>query len=200
MSSSNSVCVHCGEAYGQHDPAPRLSSSQVQFIPTTSIPIDPVLTARSTRAAMPHVPPPLHVPPPPSLHLSLPAHPSRAIPQPVPPPLPPRHSQLHTSSQSAVGTAVPFYPPGPSTMNRPFGVASTTGAATALPYSMYTAPQLFTAAGTQALGKRKRGRGKASQLLESACPRRYELTVVIDCQAVSAQLLVTCTSNNITIA
>src|SRR6266702_2190081 len=145
MSSSNSVCVHCGEMYEQHEPAPRLSSLMP---PARS----------STRVTTPCVP---LLPPPPS-HLSL--------------PMP------------------PFYPPGPSMVNRPLGVASGTGAATALPYSMYSAPQPFTTASTQATGKRKRGRGRASQLVESACPRRHELTVVVDCQAVSTQLPFTCTS------
>src|SRR6266702_5065114 len=175
MSSSNSVCVHCGEMYEQHEPAPRLSSLMP---PARS----------STRVTTPCVP---LLPPPPS-HLSLPIPPFCAVPQLVPPPLPPRPSQLHTSSQSV--TMGPFYPPGPSMVNRPLGVASGTGAATALPYSMYSAPQPFTTASTQATGKRKRGRGRASQLVESACPRRHELTVVVDCQAVSTQLPFTCTS------
>ena len=124
------------------------------------------------------------LPPPPSLRLSHPAPPSRAIPQPDPLPLPLRPSQLPTSSQIAVGRTVPFYHPDPSRMNRSLGVASTMGVATPLPYSTYTSmPPVAT--GSQALGKRKRSRGRASQLLECAGPRRYELTVIIDCQAVS---------------
>ncbi|KAH9017841.1 hypothetical protein EDB84DRAFT_1442649 [Lactarius hengduanensis] len=146
VSSLNSVCTHCGETYEQHDPAPRLSS----------------------RAAMFRVPGP-----PPSSCLSHPiVPPHRAIqPTPAPPPLSPQPSQLHASSQSAVGlrTTAPFYPPGPSTTFRPLGVASTARAAVALLY---------------VLGKRKRSQGRVSQFLDGMCPSmRYEVTVVIDCQA-----------------
>jgi hypothetical protein len=155
--------------YGQHDPAPRLSASQARLVPANTI---------HQAAQTPHLPLPS------SLSLSLPRPPSRAIPQPGPLTLPPRPLHLPTSTQSAAGRAVPFFPPGPSMINHPLGVASTTGVATPLPYSTYaTPPPLNTS--TRALGKRKRSQGRATQLLESVVPRRYELIVVIDCQAVS---------------
>ena len=173
MSSSNSTCIHCGETYGQHDPAPRLLASQARLMPATST--LNAMVGQTTPTAT-------HVPLPPS-SLSLPTPLSRATPQPGPPQLPLRLSQLPIS-QSTLGRA-PFYSPGPSTANRPFGVAPTTGPATALPYSMYAA----TPPHMQVLGKRKRARGRASQLLteRSASPRRYELRVVVDCQAVSCE-------------
>jgi hypothetical protein len=169
VSSSNSVCVHCGESYGQHDPVPRLPASQDRLVPANTV---------CQASQLPHVP--LLS----SLSLSLPRPPSHAVPQPGPLALPPRPLQLPTSTQSAHGRAAPFFPPGPSMVNHPLSVASTAGVATPLPYSMYTGLLPLTTS-TQALGKRKRSRGRAMQLLESVGPRRYELTVVIDCQAVS---------------
>jgi hypothetical protein len=176
MSNSHSFCVHCGETYGQHDPAPRLPASQNRVMPTTSTPITlENALGQNTQMATSHV-----LPPPSSL--TLPRPPSCANAQPGLPCLPPQPFQLPASSQSAVGRAAPFYPPGPSLMNH--GIASPTRPATPLPYSMYTTPQSLTTS-TQALGKRKRARGRATQLLESQGPRSYKLIVVVDCQAVS---------------
>jgi len=85
-----------------------------------------------------------------------------------------------------MGPTILFYASGSSATNQSLGIASTARASTALPYSMYTTSQPFTAAGAQALGKRKRGQGRARQLLERMNSTRFELTVVVDCQAVSA--------------
>lgn len=166
--------------YRQHDPAPRLPTSQARLMSATAL-----LTASAPNPLGQTTRTVTDVPlPSPSLRLSHPTPPSHAIPQPGPLPLPLRPSQLPTSSQTAVGRAVPFYHPGPSRLNQSLGVTSTMGVATPLPYSMYTSTPPV-AAGSQALGKRKRSRGRASQLLECVGPRRYELSVVIDCQAVS---------------
>ncbi|KAF8259269.1 hypothetical protein EI94DRAFT_1035513 [Lactarius quietus] len=164
VSNLYSLCVHCGETYGQHDLAPRLPASLNRVMPTTSTPIT-LANAIGQNTQM-------------ATSLALPRPPSRANAQLLC--LPPRPAQLPSSSQSVAGRATPFYPPGPSRVNH--GIASPTGAATPLPYSAYTTPQTLTTS-TRALGKRKRAQGRTTQLLDSLGPIRYDLIVVVDCQA-----------------
>lgn len=155
--------------YGEHDPAPRLSASQARLVPANVV----HQAAQTPRLPLPS-----------SLSLSLPRPPSRAIPQPGLLTHTLRPLDMPTSAQGAAGRPVPFFSPGPSTINHSLGVASTAGVATPLPYRAYATPPPLNMS-TRALGKRKRPQGRARQLLESVVSRRYELIVVVDCQAVS---------------
>ena len=158
-----STCIHCGET--QHDPTPRLLVSQAWLMPAVTSMLS-AMVGQTTQTDT-------HMPLPSSLLLPTSLSHTSTQPGPLPLSLQPSHFPI---SQNTVERDVLFYAPGLSVENHPLGIAPTTGSATALPYSMYTATLPYT----QVLGKRKRAQGRTSQLLLIE-------RVVVDYQAVSCE-------------